>query len=413
MRILWISNRRLDRDQYGGGWLVSLMNSIVKMPDIELTVCYTDKKLKLLRKEKVDHVLHCGIPRKKSVMKYDKSIEKYFKNIIEEIDPDIIHIQGTENANGITAMNVCRDRTYVVSIQGLIGFYAEHYVGGVPAPYCFNLTLRDFLLRSGPISKGKMFARASWYEKEMIGRTKYIMARTSWDTACVRHLNDNAVIYNDTRVLRPAFYRNEWAMENCVKHRIFIGSGSNQIKGFHFMIKALALILRKFPDAVLYVAGYDFMKIESFKEILLYQTYWLYIKKLIRESGVEGNIVFTGVLDEEKMCRELMNANVFVLPSVIENSPNTLAEAAVLGLPTVASYIAGVPDVIENEVNGYLYSYDEYYILADRIISLFEQPGLAREFSEKLREKARIIYAQEKNTDSVYRAYVDIINREG
>lgn len=415
MRILWITNRRLDINEigkYGGGWLTSLMNHIIQKPDIELTVCYTDRKLKYLRKEKINNVLHCGIPRKKSVLKYDKTVEKYFLNIIKETSPDIIHIHGTENANGIAAMNVCKDRTYVVSIQGLIGYYAEHYVAGVPVPYCYNLTLRDFLFRDGPISKGKKFAKSSWYEKEVINRAKYIMSRTSWDTACVGHLNPNAVIYKDTRVLRPVFYRNEWTMENCTKHRIFVGNGSNQIKGLHFMIKALPLILKKFPDTMLHVGGYDFLKITSFKEALLYQTYWLYIKKLIRQSGIEDRIVFTGVLGEEEMCREFINANVFVLPSIIENSPNVLAEAAALGVPTIASYIAGVPDIIENGVNGYLYSYDEYYIMADRIISLFEHPELAEKFSIKLKEKAKIIYDQDKNTDSVYQAYVDIMKRE-
>lgn len=412
IKVMWISNKRLDVDKkggYGGGWLTSLMNNLKKKEDIELHICYVDRRLKELRKSKVDGVWHYGIPRKKHVLKYDKSIESFFAQIIDLVNPDLIHIQGTENANGIAAMNVRPDRTYIVSIQGMIGRYAEHYVAGVPFPFCFDLTLRDLINRDGPISKGKKFAKSSWYENEMVEKASYVMVRTSWDTACVRHINRDAKLYNDLRVLRPSFYKKSWSISQCKKYSIFVGSSQNQIKGLHFILKALPLIIKVFPDTHLYVSSPNFVDAKSFKERLVYQTYYKYIRKLIVENNLKDNVTFMGVLDEEQMCDAFIQANVFVLPSIIENSPNTLSEAAVLGVPTVASYIAGVPDLIENKKNGYLYAYDEYYIMADQVIRIFENDSLAVWFSDNLKKRARDMYNEEKNTNLVYDAYRDII----
>ncbi|MBO4598323.1 MAG: glycosyltransferase family 4 protein [Bacteroidaceae bacterium] len=415
MKILWITNLRLDVSKegtYGGGWLTSLMNQIRKHSDIELTVCYTDRNLRQLRDETIDGVRHCGIPRHKNVLKYDNGVASTLCSIIDEFHPDIIHAQGTENANAIAAMRERPNYTYVVSIQGLLSRYAEHYVGGVPFPYMFDLTPRDLLHRDGPISKGRKWAKASWYEIEMIEKANYVMARTSWDVACVKHINRDVPIYSDLRVLRPAFYQHEWKLEKCKRHSIFVGASNNQIKGLHFVLQALPLIRKVYPDTHLYISSRDFTKVNSLNDLIRYQTYFIYIKRLIKKLDLADSVTFMGVLNEQKMSEAFTNAHAFILPSVIENSPNTLSEAGVLGVPTVSSYIAGVPDLVEDGVNGFLYAYDEYYIMADRIIKIFDDDELAKKLSRNLREKARKMYSAEKNTDLVYQAYLDIYRKQ-
>lgn len=415
MKILWISNRRLDVDKegtFGGGWLTSLMHNLSKHDDVELSVCYTDKNLSQIREVTVDGVKHYGIPRKKNVLKYDKDVSRILCSIIDKFQPDIIHAQGTENANAIAAMRERPNYTYVVSIQGLLSRYAEHYVGGVPFPFTLDLTPRDLFHQDGPISKGKKFAKSSWYEIEMIEKANYVMARTSWDVACVKHIHRDVPIYSDLRVLRASFYQNQWSLNQCKPHSIFVGNSLNQIKGLHYVLQALPLIRKVYPDVHLYISSKDFTKIKSLKDFTMYQTYFWYIKRLIKKLKIEDCITFMGVLNEKDMCDAFLNAHVFVLPSVIENSPNTLSEAAVLGVPTVASYIAGVPDLVEDGVNGFLYSYDEYYIMADRIIRIFENDDLALSLSSNLREKARRMYNADKNTDLVYQAYKDILKKQ-
>ena len=64
------------------------------------------------------------------------------------------------------------------------------------------------------------------------------------------------------------------------------------------------------------------------------------------------------------MCEQYLKANVFVLPSAIENSPNSLGEAMMLGTPTVVSDVGGVKNMIDHEKEGYVYQPDASYMIA-------------------------------------------------
>ncbi len=61
---------------------------------------------------------------------------------------------------------------------------------------------------------------------------------------------------------------------------------------------------------------------------------------------MRSKIHFLGSLDAEKMKQAYLDANVFVLPSTIENSPNSLGEAMLLGVPCVAADVGGVTDLL-------------------------------------------------------------------
>ena len=101
-------------------------------------------------------------------------------------------------------------------------------------------------------------------------------------------------------------------------------------------------------------------------------TYALFIKSEIMKYNLQNNIQFLGVISEEIMCEYYKKCNVFVSPSVIENSPNSICEAAMIGIPIVASYVGGVPSLITHEEEGYLYSSDEFYMMAHYVCEIFE-----------------------------------------
>lgn len=71
------------------------------------------------------------------------------------------------------------------------------------------------------------------------------------------------------------------------------------------------------------------------------------------------------------MITEYLNANVYVLPSCIENSPNSLCEAQILGVPCISSICGGTADFINNNIDGLLYRCEEYEQLAQKIINIF------------------------------------------
>ena len=73
---------------------------------------------------------------------------------------------------------------------------------------------------------------------------------------------------------------------------------------------------------------------------------------------------------------------MFVCPSSIENSPNSLGEAQLVGCPVVASYVGGVPDMVEDNVTGLLYRFEETEMLAAAICRVFADDELAKRLSE-------------------------------
>jgi glycosyltransferase involved in cell wall biosynthesis len=124
-------------------------------------------------------------------------------------------------------------------------------------------------------------------------------------------------------------------------------------------------------------------------------------------NGVADKIVFTGLLSEEEMCKRYLNSNVFVCPSSIENSPNSVGEAQLLGVPCVASYVGGVPDMVKNEETGLLYRFDEAEMLAKAVCRIFEDAELANTISQKGKEAAFMRHSQIRNAEnlnSIYKA---------
>ena len=111
-------------------------------------------------------------------------------------------------------------------------------------------------------------------------------------------------------------------------------------------------------------------------KMVRFQGYHLYIRKLIKKLGLKNHVRFLGNLTETEMNQAFLDAHVYVMPSAIENSPNSLCEAKILGEPTVASYSGGIPILVEDGKTGYMYRYEEIEILAQTILRLFAQKTL-------------------------------------
>ena len=102
--------------------------------------------------------------------------------------------------------------------------------------------------------------------------------------------------------------------------------------------------------------------------------YKFYCKRLAAQLGVAGHIRYTGPLDAAAMRQAYLEADVFLLPSSCENSPNSLGEAMLLGLPCVAAAV-GIPSMLEDGREGYLYgdALDEK-ALANAILRVLQSP---------------------------------------
>ena len=177
-------------------------------------------------------------------------------------------------------------------------------------------------------------------------------------------------------------------------------------KGLHNLIKALAIVQKFYPNVKLIVAGPNILRGGLLKSYLYSTCYGLYIAKLIEKYKLSQNIKFVGPLDAVGMKKQLLSSNIYVLPSYIENSPNSLGEAQLLGVPCIAADVGGVPDLISNHDCEVSYRFEDYELLAYHICQFFDKSKM---FDNRgLREAAIERYDRKNNVKDLVNIYTDI-----
>ena len=221
----------------------------------------------------------------------------------------------------------------------------------------------------GGLIRGKKdFSKRGEYELELLRKLRNIIGRTPWDKAHAWAINSNADYFHVGETLRDPFYNHRWNYKNCIPYSIFVSQASYPIKGLHKLLEAMPIVCERFPQTTLYIAGPNIIDVPWYKE----SGYSKYLKKLIRKHGLSEKIIFTGPLDEDQICKRYLESNLFICCSCIENSPNSLGEAQMLGMPILASYVGGVPEIVNNDP-GILYRYEETEMLAKMICDIFSQ----------------------------------------
>lgn len=384
MRVLWIVNtlfpeaealltRRSVEIQGSGGWLPSLAESITNNGDVELYVASFSSlvsKTTLIKGEKHSFYI---LPFY-TLREYDKRYELLWKELKRECKPDIVHIHGTEFSHGLTYVNACGNHHVVVSIQGMPSVICDYWYSGLSEKEIKrNITLKTLLYGNLIREKERKEKTIKQYEIELLGKVRYVIGRTSWDKAHTWAINPNLTYFHCGEILRIPFYEGCWQYERCRPHTIFLSQAGRALKGTHQLIKAMPIILRHYPDAKIRIAGDNIIDSSSWKKRLKMSGYGKILHKMISHYNLQTVISFTGPLNAEEMKNEYLHANVFVSPSSIENSPNSLCEAQVLGVPCVASYVGGTMDFIPNDNCGKLYRFDDVEMLAKAICDTFEE----------------------------------------
>lgn len=352
-----------------GGWMYSSLKRLKGQSDCRFAVAavYTGRKL-IIRE--VDGVVYYLLPLKgKRITSYNRHLEQYWQMIQNEFKPDVVHIHGSEYPHGLAYVRACGRRGVVVSIQGIISSYARYYAAGIDyrsVKKC--LTLRDFVKQDSILKSQRLFEKRGILEKELLRNANHIIGRTAWDKAHAKAIAPKAQYHFCGETLRDEFYKHTWSYAKCEPYSIFVSQAGYPIKGLHMLLKALPLILRYYPDTKVYVAGTDPTK----SPLRHYTSYGKYLHDLIAKLGLEEKIEFTGSLSESEMCQRYLDSNVFVCCSAIENSPNSLGEAQLLGMPYVASFVGGVPEIVNYNENV-LYRFEEYEMLAQKVCNIFAQ----------------------------------------
>ena len=413
MRVLWFtSSSSLFPPDKGknvlGGWVSSLQREIEKCHEIELGIAFFHENY---RNQLVQNgVKYYPIFKKKSwsIMRvlgnwnHGKNEIKYvthFINIIDDFKPDVIQVFGTERSFGLVVHHT--KIPVAVHIQGFVNpcLNAWYCPGISTINVLLNESILEFIKGHGVIHdyiKAKVKAKQ---EKLIISNVKYFMGRTHWDKNLTHILAPSAKYFHIDEMLRPSFY---FDTDRCLNYSncfTIVSILSRRLyKGLDLVFNTLK-ILNKLPD---FEYKWQIFGIDEGSRIV----------KLLKGKSLnldKNCIEYHGRTSEKGIYNALINADVFVHPSYIENSPNSVCEAQLIGLPVIATNVGGLASIINHNRDGILVPANDPYALAHQLIEFKNNPQRALSIGKAGREKAKLRHNKEKIIQSLLDTYTYII----
>jgi len=413
MKILWITSIALPehmmvigcKGSVFGGWLTGLLFHLRRIPDLEIAVA---SPMSCRRFSKIEHdgVIFYSIPR--SNRKLTQSIINDFQQAEKDFAPDVIHVHGSEYYQG----RICADQYLktpaVLSIQGILSGACEWSNGNLlqsELPFSLKELIRHHTLTD----RRKAWQKRAEEEKHILQGFDFLAGRTEWDHAYVKWLNPEARYFHAGEILRPAFYRQDgkWSLPSMRRHSIFANLSSDPLKGGHILLRACELLSKHYPDLILNCTG--IVRHQSrLLRTFIGNSYEAYLDRLVDQTGMRTRVHFKGYMTEEEMREELCSCHTFVSTSFIDNSPNALGEAQIMGVPIVATRVGGVESMVVNGKTGLLCMSGDPYVLAEKIDNIWQNDILAEKLSGAERTIAAERHSPQKIVDEVVKIYQEV-----
>ncbi len=380
--------------------MATLIQRMLMETDFKFACAYFDKVNKIESMHD-DRIVTYSVPI--GWIKNSASMVKslgFCRDLINEWNPDLIHIHGTESSYGLLTARGIVNRPVVISLQGLLGPCSEwyHFFG--------DATLADVLRMHRwlelPAIRGLLLQflsiqRMAQREREIIRGNRFFVGRTEWDRAYIRALNPTACYFHGGEMLREPFWQGRWDIGKVKRHRIIFTNVGHPRKGADILLRVIKLLQSQYPDIQVAFAG----------GISLRSGYGRYIRRYINEIG--HSVVDLGQLNAVDMAKELLKSHVFVSPSYIENSSNAICEAQLLGMPVISTYTGGIPSLIKDGHTGLFFPTGDVPMLAAKIREIFEDDALAIKIGNQALEVSRKRHDANNVIEEILAVYENVI----
>jgi len=413
MKVLWFTNTPASGEEYlktnvvRGGWLKSLDKALKEKVDLHVAFYYP-KYAAPFEYKGIHYYPICKFNWKRQILKklifgdyVDQEDLPTYLSIIENVHPDIIHIHGSENPFGCMIGKTLIP--IVLSIQGNQTVYLHKYFSGIEKKY---LTGRQFRISD---IKATIFDRSFKQEYCLSKKTQLrevrnlknclnIIGRTDWDRRVSRILAPDSLYYHNDEVLRNCFYNSVW--EKPKNDHIIIHStiGVNFFKGLETLSEALYELNLLGLNVEWRVAG-----ISQTNQIITV------VKRKLGKKYPSTGLIFLGNLNEEDLVARLLEADTYVMPSHIENSPNNLCEAMIIGMPCIATFAGGTGSLLKDREDGILIQAGDPWSMAGAILELNKNQIIAQKYSINARKNAIYRHDKERIVNDLVNIYTSII----
>jgi len=384
----------------GGGWIISLLDAMRDHSEVELgIVCSSSsfERTEVFSENGARYFCISHRPPTNSAparianhLYYsyfeDQALTDKYLRAFDDFKPDLIHFHGSEHSYGLIADKVAMP--CVLSLQGILSEYYKVYFGRLGS-------FRRLTFVNEMFGYVRMRLRAR-QERKIFRRVKHFLGRTEWDRACVEKYSLQGKYYWGGELIRPEFFEYHWDISKKTDRRIVAIVSCLPYKGIDVLLNAVARLQIRFPDVSLHIGGN-----------IPFSGFGAYLRNMADELGIRNKVTFLGKLDALQIVGELEGAHVFVLPSFLENSPNSLAEAQLIGTPIVATNAGGVSSMLDDGKTGLLCPVNDDKIMADKICRFFDDDLLAQTCSDQ----SRLVSRERHNSPNIINSLLDVYQK--
>jgi len=423
MRVLWFTNTPScytpkkgagkNVGYNGGGWISSAEKAIRANNNIKLavafvlsgqperseqhgTIYYPIKNLNAQKLSKLKNGLKFLFMKPEC---YENAIWPYYTNefmrIIKDFKPDIIQVWGSEFRYGL-AWKVT-DIPVILHLQGILNPYLNAY--NPP-----GISWKDILRRqNGFVEKLnvwrslKVWQGGCYREKEIFKGIKAVLGRTEWDKRVAFCLNPKAIYFHVDEILREPFYQpSTHLLPN--KLTIVTTISLSPYKGYDMVLKTARLL----------------------KENLNMEFEWdcygnihpVLVEKIVGINHQDVCVNLKGVASSEQLRQAVLSATLYFHPSYMDNSPNSICEAQILGATIVATNVGGISSLVSDGEDGFLFPANDPYQAAYLIKELYENPVMNMAMGNKGKAKALRRHNPKVIVEQMVQAYKAILSTE-
>lgn len=319
--------------------------------------------------------------------------------VIDDFQPDLIQCFGSEWPYGAIAEST--SVPVVIHMMGFLNAYfpAIDMARGASAPASGPLgRIEEAVLRRLRPVKTRPEEYQAAFERRVMAANRYFLGRTRWDENIVRYYSPGARYYRVPEAAKESVYASprRWRYHHSGKVRLFSLSSGDDRKGNEIILRTAKLL----------------------KELIGLDLQWRvagspdYFPRYEQRTGIDHrdvNVELLGWIGNRQIVEELCAADLFIHPSILDNSPHAVCEAQLIGCPVIASQVGGVPQHVEDGVTGWLYPYNEPHALAFLIADLYQNEELLSQVSKNEIEISHRRHDPAGIAKALLLAYEDVI----
>ena len=327
---------------------------------------------------------------------YSKENKKKMTEALEDFKPDIVHVNNFQRQLSESIIEAVNERKIPV-------IYTAHDVQAI----CPAITMLDSNKEICELCKNGKYLNCIKKKCIKDSGLKSILGAIEGQYYRIKKVYNKKIAY----IITPSEFYRQKLIEDGIKE--------NKIEAIHNYIDVNQYNLQTDDQGyALYIGRLSKEKgilnlIEAFSNLKNEKLYIAgdgpereRIENIIKDGHLEKNILLLGYLKQDQVKEYLRKARFVVVPSIwYENCPYSILETQAIGKPVIGANIAGIPELVQDKVNGLTYQYDDIKELEEKMKILFENRLLAEEYGKKAREIAIKEYSKDAYYNQIIKIY--------